>query len=283
MPRIIIRSAFTLIELLVVIAIIAILIGLLLPAVQKVRESAARLKCQNNLKQMGVAFHGYHDAIGSLPKGYGTGSVTPEGYGWGWGALLLPYIEQAPLHDLLNPTGGDTTIPAAATKETKAKIAIYRCPSDSGADINAQRGNHGTSNYMGVYGAHEHDMNSTQTNPNGMFFQNRGVKFGEATDGLSNTFLVGERKYDNGKTKNGGIWVGRAPGSGTASTVHTIWGMSEVLKLNGSQTYAFSSNHLNMVPFLFGDGSVQMIQDKINGETLNRLASRNDGQPIGEY
>src|SRR5438067_9733632 len=120
-------QAFTLIELLVVIAIIAILIGLLLPAVQKVREAAARLECQNNLKQIGLACHSYHDANGGLPPGYLATAAYPDTYpGWGWATFLLPYLEQDNLYKQLNLSAGVATEPAIRTV-----VKLYLCPSDS--------------------------------------------------------------------------------------------------------------------------------------------------------
>src|SRR5579885_3369161 len=122
-----VRRVFTLIELLVVMAIIAILIGLLVPAVQKVREAAARLQCGNNLRQIGIACHNYHDANQALPPGYYASAAYPDTTpGWGWAAFLLPYVEQDNLYRQINfnlPVGGQ---PAA-----QAILKTYLCPADT--------------------------------------------------------------------------------------------------------------------------------------------------------
>ena len=133
------RPGFTLIELLVVIAIIAILIGLLLPAVQKVREAAARTQCVNNLKQIGLAMHQYHDTQGRVPGGlqrshapWPPGYQTPQGLdhgpGWGWGSYLLPYLEQGNVYSQINfnVDVGDPSMAAVRTTVLK----VFVCPSD---------------------------------------------------------------------------------------------------------------------------------------------------------
>ena len=146
------RSAFTLIELLVVIAIIGILVGLLLPAVQKVRAAAARMSCGNNLHQIGLATHMYNDSSGKLPAGWVTsrpgGAIAPSP-GWSWSLLILPNIEQGNLYTAIGPDLVTPGGPSAANLPyLQTPIKSYRCPADSGPDINAPFQNLGMSNYV---------------------------------------------------------------------------------------------------------------------------------------
>ena len=220
------RSAFTLLELLVVIAIIALLIGLIIPAVQRVRETANRIRCTNNLKQMGLALHAHHDEVGHFPPAYSWTEPAPQPPpsaprlwdrppvssffetnwpGWGWAAFLLPYIEQGPLFqqiDLKAPTVGTQ---AAAIRTTR--LSIYTCPADTHAGvftILTLRGqplvDAATNSYVGCYGmgaASRFDPGlSIVTAPdqgNGLFLRNGQLQFKDITDGTSNTMAIGER------------------------------------------------------------------------------------------
>jgi prepilin-type N-terminal cleavage/methylation domain-containing protein/prepilin-type processing-associated H-X9-DG protein len=260
------RKGFTLIELLVVIAIIAVLIGLLLPAVQKVRAAAARSSCTNNLKQIGLACHMYNDTAGTLPAGWVTsqpgGTVAPNP-GWSWSLLLLPNLEQV---NLYNAIGADITTPGAppaANATLQTPLKVFECPSDMSSVINTSFQSYGMNNYVinrEVVGPGRLDGS---TIPNALSIQ--GIP-----DGSSNTILVGERDFVRNvaaiyavrSSVSSASFEGR-PGSGLnplnpAGTPNTGTG--------NAQRLAFNSMHEQGCNFLFADGSVHFINNAISAD-----------------
>jgi prepilin-type N-terminal cleavage/methylation domain-containing protein/prepilin-type processing-associated H-X9-DG protein len=196
---------FTLIELLVVIAIIAILIGLLLPAVQKVREAAARMQCSNNLKQLGLAFHNYHDTRGMFPRGLvwsggNTALFTPPRTNWHY--HTFPYIEQANIYNQLpqpaaaNCTWNQTSDPVSLLPNgpTSAVIKTFLCPSDGGITVENQVfGNFTIGNYHVFFGGATLGQAAVASgSQRAAFGVNYGAKITEITDGTSNTMIMGE-------------------------------------------------------------------------------------------
>jgi prepilin-type N-terminal cleavage/methylation domain-containing protein/prepilin-type processing-associated H-X9-DG protein len=235
------RRGFTLIELLVVIAIMAILIGLLLPAVQKVREAAARSKCVNNLKQIGLALHNYHDAKGSFPPGYVDGNTIPAstpdndvGPGWGWAAFLLPNLELNSVYSQINfnkPVGTGVN-----SQISQLRLSIFECPSDpyqqtapvydsnfSNPVANVAHGNYVGCNgweecFVGAGGDPEpgpgDDGLSGIYGPGGrgVFYRNSRIRFADVVDGTSTTIFAGERSGDHApSTWTGAVSGGRCP------------------------------------------------------------------------
>jgi prepilin-type N-terminal cleavage/methylation domain-containing protein/prepilin-type processing-associated H-X9-DG protein len=282
-------QAFTLIELLVVIAIVAVLIGLLLPAVQKAREAAARLACQNNLKQIGLALHNYEHQRGTLPPGYRDLSTSYPGPGWGWPVFLLPYLEQGPLYEALgvaHTNFGSGSNPVPATPLTQTSVKILHCPSDPGPLSNPYYDHHGKSNYRGVGGGGDLYLKPVAADRGGVFFTNSRVRLADVTDGTSNTFAVGETSLDERRNWWGGIWAGCArvgpfgPFHGQLVWVSGVyWSINRTnLRLNGPDPWAFSSPHAGGVSFVFCDGGVRFVRDSADPALVERLAARNDGQ-----
>jgi prepilin-type N-terminal cleavage/methylation domain-containing protein/prepilin-type processing-associated H-X9-DG protein len=285
------RSArgFTLIELLVVIAIIAILIGLLLPAVQKVREAAARLKCKNNMKQIGLALHSHHYRVGWLPPGYQTGVTaggTETGPGWGWASHLLPDVEQDNLFRQINFTVGINNAQHATARVQSLKV--FLCPSDTEIGTFAVTGTStrvAHANYVGVFGTNETDDPSPSAG-NGTLFRNSKVRFGDITDGLSNTYIVGERSSNIALA----TWTGAPPNA----LVPLVSDPSElepnlflVLGRGDHQPNApdshvddFYSRHSQGLNCLFADGSVHSISNNVNPQVWAGIQTRNTGEVI---
>ena len=299
MPKTHTRQAFTLIELLVVIAIIAVLMGLLLPAVQRVRESASRTECRNNMKQIGLALHSYHDRQGSFPPGYRTTVAidgTEMGPGWGWAYFLLPDLEQSSLDSRINVTRSIADPVNADARMTRLKVFI--CPSDERRDTFTVPDKNGQSivdvahaNYVGMFGTQE--ITANPDIGNGIFYRNSRTRFADINDGTSNTVAVGERSLNLAYA----TWTGAVPGGVVPPRPKTPYGpeCAGVLVLGhtgeGAEGHTpnksinhvddFWSRHPQGVNFLFADGSVRNIGDNIQGRIWEALGTRAGGEAIG--
>lgn len=311
------RSGFTLIELLVVIAIIAILIALLLPAVQQAREAARRSQCKNNLKQIGLALHNYHDVALVFPPGYIARNIqradpasADSGPGFSWATMILPYLDQAPLYSKLNfslDANDSQNLPHGQTI-----LSAFQCPSDTFEDHFTLGGVElPSSNYVGIFGYGSVTMTPGNPMGAGVFYRNSKVRFRDIKDGTSNTICAGERSSYHDfnapapEVESLSTWYAAIPGLTRPAGMMMMPGMMEaspslILGHVGqpgmmgmmamhhtpnttNHIVNFSSEHTGGCHFLLCDGSVRFLSRNVNYDTFRWLGERQDGQVLGEF
>jgi prepilin-type N-terminal cleavage/methylation domain-containing protein len=313
------ERAFTLIELLVVIAVIAMIVALLLPAVQAAREAARRAQCASNLKQIGLALHGYHDVWQAFPPAYLTGPATglELGAGWAWGTLILPYLEQGPLYDAANfdlgfgavssPPGLVGLFENATVR--RISIATFLCPSAGGGEgpIDLGAGS-SVSSSPGQYVASAGWMDSSQSpiTGTGVLYPNSRVAIGDISDGTSATLMIGERSRNLADAAWPGAFGSRSdpaplctkaawPVVSCVGLMFLLMGRtgpsSDILSGSvpagttpnhpGAGADGFWSRHPGGCQFLLGEGSVRFMKGTLAPQVFRALASRAGGEVVG--
>lgn len=293
------KCGFTLIELLVVIAIISVLVALLLPAVQHAREAARRTQCRNNLKQLVLAMHNYHDVFNLLPPGYihrfGPSGDGANHAGLAWGAMLLPHLEKTNIYRQINPR-----IPIwdpANRDPREMQLSVFLCPTDR-FSVNSNRfvvrdestnpiEKYAAASYASNWGPASPDVNldDTPEASRGVFYRNSDTAMSDIVDGLSNTFLVGERtngpipgsETAGGHSSFENTWVAAVRDIDEPADDHGHMVLFETQFLpneRGGDDKGISAPHVGMAQFAFADGSVHSIDSGIERDVYDALGTR---------
>ena len=304
------RSGFTLIELLVVIATIAVLVALLLPAVQAAREAARATQCRNNLKQLALAMHVYHDRTNVLPPGW-TATPLSRRQGWGWGAMLLPDLGQPALFqrlqfsDLMTSATNlpllahslDTFVCPTNTYPRTATVIVQE-PEIQPFDLQTallhppppKLYTMAKSDYAGVSG--NTDLTPQPDQSTGLLFRNSSVRFRDITDGTSQTLLVGERRVSELVRRDLSgvdltyidltVWSGVLPWC--SEPLWRVVGTCRQTPGNTSRGFpGFASQHPGSTLFALADGSVRRISSNIDLNTYQALSTRAGGEIASEF
>ena len=309
------RTAFTLIELLVVIAIIAVLIALLLPAVQQAREAARRTQCKNNMKQIGLAFHNYHDSLNCFPvnfavRGSGAGQAIVD-TGHSWLTMILPYIDQAPLYNTINhngPLAGNAVNIAAAN----TVLPAYLCPSDSGngngrlgnrSDYNVTPpGTWGVTNYKACAGSNwawglaawnpvsspigKNAGNTDGLNRgNGILCSNQDngngpTRMRDVSDGTSNSFAVGEALP---AWTQWNWWYNPNASTATCAMPLNLVNKRPLNVGDWPNNYSFASMHVGGGHFAMADGSVRFVSETIDLNIYRAAATIGSNEVVSDF
>lgn len=295
---------FSIIELLVCSCVVVVLATLLCPMILAAQVSSNELRCKNNLKQIGLALHNYHDTFRLFPPGWVTKNrMSIEASGIGWQTMLLPFLDQAPLYNQVDFNNSFNSSESKSKAPFRTVLKSYRCPSDTTPKDNPIRDNWPTSNYSGNGGHRPFPRWSSvpgksfwpgivgddpqrpwHTSSSGLFGPNSAYGIHDIIDGTSNTILVGERSSKSGA----GIW----PGVTSNAQENDVMTDGSHASRPQQSIRAFSSQHKNLL-FLMGDGAVRPIKSDIDSQPntdptmplglYQRLISRNDGQPLTDF
>jgi len=307
----------------VVIAIIGVLVALLLPAVQAAREAARRSSCGNNLKQIGLGLHNYHDANLRLPPGSFNLRTAWPASGTNWRVLILPQIEQGNIYDQLSFTatshfmaGGAAGGNALQGNEVLDGLVVetYRCPSSVVPELGGHNNNNAmNATYAGVQGAARsipgpnpnqgtHDCGHGWSCSNGTLIPNEDLKFRDITDGTSNTLIVVEQgalvQNVNRTANYYGAWFGTRHGNKVGPGCNDLWQAgttcirfapnSQLVQTGATEAMYRNNTHVNSqhpggIMVTLSDASVRFISETVDFTNLKRLACRYDGEVLGEF